>query len=87
MKQVFNGLHILKGYDTIGFPYGDQRTQLVPRMKGTNGYQIHRIRTAWMWAEPCGDYYLPGYGTFCSAPAIRDGAYDVRYDYFGLVDD
>lgn len=106
MNQTFNGLHILNGYDTIGFPYSDQGTQFAQRMKGTNGYQVRNIRTAWkntlidtiivenkekysgawMWAEPCSEDYLPGYGTFCSAPAIREGAYDVRYDYFPLGD-
>lgn len=105
MNQVFHGLHILNGYDTIGFPYSDQGSQFAQRMTGKN-HPIDKIREAWkntlidtiivetkekysgawMWAEPCSEDYLPGYGTFCSAPVIREGAYDVRYGSFALVD-
>nr|WP_292421305.1 DUF6345 domain-containing protein [Methanoregula sp.] len=106
MEQVFSGLHILNGFDTIGFPYSNQGTQFAQRMKGANGYYIEKIRNAWrntlidtinvaekekysgawMWAEPCSEDYLPGYGKFCSAPIMVNGAPDVRYEYFNLVE-
>jgi hypothetical protein len=106
MKPVFKDLHILNGYDTVGYPYSSQGTQFAQRMKG-DGYLIHTIRNAWrktleytintedeahingayMWAEPCGDDYLPGYGKFCSKPTIIAYEYDIRYDRFDCVED
>jgi PKD repeat protein len=42
-----------------------------------------RYYGAWMWAEPCGSDYLPGYGSFCPAPTIDGyGEYDIQYDKF-----
>jgi PKD repeat protein len=104
LKPVFKGLHILNGYDTVGFPYSNQGTQFAQRMKG-DGYPIHTIRSAWsetlrdtinvadkayysgawMWAEPCSEDHLPGYGTFCSAPTINEGEFDIHYERFYLV--
>jgi hypothetical protein len=37
---------------------------------------------AWMWADPCGDDYFPGYGDFCAAPTITDGVPSIQYDKF-----
>ena len=104
-KPVFNGLHILNGYDTVGWLYSSQGSQFAERMKG-DGYQPETIRDAWkntlkntinvndayyngawMWAEPCGEDYLPGYGpgTFCSAPEKVGGNYDISYGSFDCV--
>lgn len=40
---------------------------------------------AWMWADPCGEDYLPGYGKFCHAPSMTEGEYDIQYLLFNLV--
>jgi len=37
---------------------------------------------AWMWAEPCSNDYLPGYGSFCSAPVKENGNYNIGYKKF-----
>jgi PKD repeat protein len=102
-KPVFNGLHILNGYDTIAWLDDDQGTQFAQRMTG-DGYSVETIRDAWkttlkntinaddtyyngawMWAEPCKDDYLPGYGKFCSAPIVEGNGYNVSYGYFDCV--
>lgn len=35
-----------------------------------------------MWAEPCGGDFLPGYGSFCSAPVKENGNYNISYKKF-----
>jgi hypothetical protein len=40
---------------------------------------------AWLWAEPCDEDYLPGYGKFCSSPKMSGGQYDVQYDIFNIM--
>jgi PKD repeat protein len=107
LKPIFNGLHILNGYDTVGHPYSSQGTQFAQRMKGIWGGNPVTIRNAWkatledtidtddeayingayMWAEPCGEDYLPGYGKFCSKPIKENGNYNVTYDLFDCVED
>jgi hypothetical protein len=37
---------------------------------------------AWMWAEPCDEDYLPGYGEFCPAPKKENGNYNITYKKF-----
>jgi hypothetical protein len=97
-ESVFDGLHILMGFDTIGQVNEDIGPQFVERMRGGTyqgtPYQVYKIRDAWMytlkntiddpairgaymWAEPCAEDRLPGYGTFCSQPTS-----DIRYYSF-----
>ena len=83
-ETVFNGVHIINGYDTLGnleATQGGKYAQMLTR----DGYPPMTIRTAWQqmlketlhsatyrgawkWAEPCKDDYLPGFGAYCPAP-------------------
>jgi PKD repeat protein len=88
-KSVFNGLHILMGFDTIGVEGAEQGSQFAQRMTGDGLYSApFSIRDAWretlqdtieddsvkgayMWADPSGDDYLAGFGTF--REPVNDG--------------
>jgi len=83
-KSVFNGVHIVNGFDTDGLLYEGQGTTYVEMLTGDGGgYDRMKIRDAWkymlqetinkpyvsgayMWADPCEDDYLPGFGDYCS---------------------
>jgi hypothetical protein len=103
-ESVFNGLHILNGFDTQGLLYPYQGTKYAQMLTGTGGgYDRKSIKTAWremlqetidkgsikggyMWANPCGNDYLPGFGEYCSAPTKNDqGEYDLIWDNFACI--
>ncbi len=103
-ESVFNGLHILNGFDTKGLLYPYQGTIYAQMLTGTGGgYDRKSIRTAWremlqetinknyvtgayMWADPCGNDFLPGFGEYCSAPTKNGlGEYDPEWDNFVCV--
>ena len=100
-ETVFNGVHIVNGYDTHGSLKVDQGVTYAEMMTGQGGGNPRmKIRDAWknmlketihdagykgayMWADPCGDDYLPGFGDYCSAPTIDgSGNYDIHWDNF-----
>jgi len=45
--SVFDGAHIIMGFDTWGRPHRDQGPQFVERMRGQDGYYATKIRYAW----------------------------------------
>jgi len=51
--SVFDGVHIIMGFDTDGIPKTDQGPQFVERMRGGtyqgNPYIVTKIRDAWMY--------------------------------------
>ena len=101
-ESVFDGLHILMGYETVGQIDEDTGPQFVERMKGGTyqgtQYVVTPIRYAWrdtlrstvqngtlwgayMWADPSGDDYLPGYGLF-TEPVKTNEHYTVYWEHF-----
>jgi len=100
-ESMFNGLHILNGFDTMGLLYDYQGTKYAQMLTGTGGgYDRKSIRTAWremlqetiekneingayMWANPCSNDFLPGFGDYCSAPTKSGlGEYDITWMNF-----
>jgi PKD repeat protein len=99
-KSVFNGLHILMGFDTEGKLGQDQGGQFAKRMTGSGLYPVpQKIRDAWkktlqytiddtsvkgadMWAEPCENDYLPGFGSFKDPVKNSEGHYDTQWESF-----
>jgi PKD repeat protein len=103
--SVFDGLHILMSYETIGQIDEDTGPQFVERMKGGTyqgtPYLVTPIRYAWLftlqdtvhnstlwgaykYAEPSGDDYLPGYGTF-TEPVKNNGQYTIHWEHFQCI--
>jgi len=101
-ESVFDGLHILMGFDTTGLVNEDTGPQFVERMRGGTyqgtPYQVYSIRDSWkltlqdtlqdsslkgayMWADPSGDDYLPGYGPF-EEPTKSNGEYLFNWSSF-----
>lgn len=100
--SVFDGAHIIMGFDTWGKPHRDQGSQFVARMRGES-YLVVPIRHAWkftiqditqdsslkggyVWAQPTQDDYLPGYGDF-KEPVKTNGQYVINWTYFVCVPD
>ena len=104
-ESVFDGLHILLSYDTMGLDYDDIGSQFVERMKGgTYGgeqYPVTRIWEAWrdtlqetiqnsaikgayMYADPCKNDYLPGFGPF-EEPVENNGEYTIHWENFACI--
>lgn len=49
--------------------------------------QRSEIKGAYMWAYPCGNDYLPGFGEYCSAPTKNgQGEYDISWMNFECDD-
>ncbi|OPY36106.1 MAG: PKD domain protein [Methanoregula sp. PtaU1.Bin051] len=104
-KSLFNGLHILMGYDTIGLEAQYQGSQFADRMTGSGIYPVpEKIRDAWkkmlkdtinddsiwgayMWADPSGDDYLPGFGSFYKPTKDGSGQYTIYWDHFNCQRD
>ncbi|MBN1433035.1 MAG: hypothetical protein JW931_09730, partial [Methanomicrobiaceae archaeon] len=98
-ESVFDGLHILLGFDTYGAIAPDQGSQFVNRMTGTGTYDETQIRGAWretlkhtiddasingayMWADPSGNDYLPGFGQYYKPVKDGSGHYAIQWEYF-----
>lgn len=102
-KSVFNGLHILMGFDTIGLEGENQGSQFAERMTGSGIYPASvSIREAWeftlkdtirdesykgayMWAEPCKDDFLPGFGNFNEPVKEGNGQYMTNWSSFECI--
>lgn len=102
-ESVFNGVHIVNGFDTHGLLYEGQGTKYAQKLAGSGVEDRTAIRDAWretlqetidkeyvkgayMWANPCGDDYLPGFGDYCSAPVRNNqGAYDITWRNFNCT--
>jgi PKD repeat protein len=86
--SVFNGLHILNGFNSDGELRAGQGTLYVNKMTGGGGgneikksiiqswketlqesINLENISGGYMWAEPCEDDFLPGFGDYCPAPS------------------
>jgi hypothetical protein len=100
-KPVFNGVHILMGYDTHGLEGENQGSQFAQRMTASGSYfYASSIRDSWrqmlqstihdqsykgayMWAEPCSNDFLPGFGGSCQNP-MKDsnGQYTIYWETF-----
>jgi PKD repeat protein len=104
-ESVFDGLHILMGFDTVGQIDEDTGPQFVERMRGGTyqgtPYAVTKIRNAWeytlqatvqnstlwgayMYADPSGDDYLPGYGPF-TEPVKTNGQYTIHWEHFQCI--
>jgi PKD repeat protein len=61
-ESVFNGLHILMGFDTTGLLTMDQGTQFADRMMGNGTYYKDTIREAWAntLIQTIDPYYIKG---------------------------
>lgn len=98
-ESVFNGLHILMGFDTIGLESAIRSVQFAERMTGSNNYDETQIRDAWkyalkdtidkvhikgayMWADPSGEDYLPGFGEFSKPVKDGSGQYTIHWGSF-----
>ena len=99
-KSVFNGLHILLGFDTVALEGENQGSQFAQRMTGGGIYPVSvSIREAWeytlkdtirdasykgayMWAEPCKDDYLPGFGSYHDPLKDSNGHYSINWTSF-----
>lgn len=45
------------------------------------------IKGAYIWANPCGNDYLPGFGDYCPAPTKDgQGEYDITWLNFDCLD-
>ncbi len=102
-ESVFNGVHIVNGFDTHGLLYDGQGTKYAQKLTGDGAEDRKPIRTAWretlqetinkeyikgayMWANPCGSDYLPGFGDYCSAPTKGgQGDYDITWRNFNCT--
>lgn len=104
-ESVFDGLHILMGFDTTGLVNENTGPQFIERMRGGTyqgtTYLVRNIRDSWrltmqntlqesslrgayMWADPSGDDYLPGYGPF-EEPTTTNGEYTIHWDNFQCI--
>jgi hypothetical protein len=99
-NSVFDGVHIINGFDTDGLLYDGQGSTYAQKLTGSGGESRKPIRDAWretlqetigkdyikgayMWANPCGNDYLPGFGGYCPVPTKdNDGNYDIYWDNF-----
>jgi PKD repeat protein len=99
--SVFNGLHILNGFDTDALLYEGQGTTYAQILTGNGGgYDRKPIRNAWrlmlqesinkeyisgayMWADPCGSDYLPGFGNYSSA--ATENVSGIHYGNFTCI--
>jgi len=99
-KPVFDGVHIVNGFDTEGFLTPDQGAIYADLLTGSGAYDLYSIRDAWkwtlkftlneesvrgayMWADYCGNDYLPGFGNYCSEPMKNSlGQYQIWWDNF-----
>lgn len=104
-KSVFDGLHILMAFDTIGVEGMNQGSQFAQRMTGDGIYPVpEKIREAWMktlkdtindvsvkgaymYAEPSGEDFLPGFGTFREPVKDSNGQYSIAWDNFNCSRD
>jgi PKD repeat protein len=104
-ETMFNGVHIVNGFDTDGLLYDGQGTKNAQMLTGIGGgYDRKSIRVAWrlmlqetidkdyikgayMWADPCGDDYLPGFGNYCASPPTKNenGNYDITWRNFNCT--
>ncbi|MCK9631897.1 MAG: PKD domain-containing protein [Methanoregula sp.] len=104
-ESVFNGVHIVNGFDTHGLLYEGQGTKYAQMLTGLGGgYDRMKIRDAWrmtlqetinkeyikgayMWANPCGNDYLPGFGDYCTSSPTKDqnGNYDIEWENFECI--
>ena len=102
-ESLFNGLHILMGFDTKGAINLNQGSQFADRMTGTGIYIVpEKIRDAWMltlqytindasikgaymWADPSGEDYLPGFGSFMKPVKDSNRQYTLHWDSFECV--
>jgi len=102
-KSVFNGLHILMGFDTEGKLGPDQGGQFAKRMTGGGLYPAPvsisdawkytlqntvddtSVKGAYMWAEPCMDDYLPGFGSFSEPTKDSNGQYTINWTSFECI--
>ena len=103
-ESVFNGLHILNGFDTMGLLYDYQGTKYAQMLTGTGGgYDRTNVRDAWrrmlketinkdhikgayMWANPCSNDFLPGFGDYSDPVKNGQGEYDIYWDNFNCLD-
>lgn len=105
-KSVFNGLHILMGFDTIGILENNQGAQFAQRMTGSGLYPTIKIRESWrttlkdtindvsimgayMYADPSGEDYLPGFGNGTYFEPVKDssGKYNITWENFNCSRD
>jgi PKD repeat protein len=101
-ESVFDGVHIVNGFDTIALLYEGQGTKYAQKLTGIGGGESRKpIRTAWretlqetinkesikgayMWANPCGSDYLPGFGEYCTSFPTKNGGgnYNISWRNF-----
>ncbi|OPY39273.1 MAG: PKD domain protein [Methanoregula sp. PtaU1.Bin051] len=72
----------LKGGIFEGQPYQVRNIRDAWRMTLEDTIDRTDYFGASMWAEPCGNDYLPGYGSFCSAPSAS-----IQYEKFDCKTD
>jgi hypothetical protein len=101
-RSVFNGLHILMGFDSEAREGEYQGSQFADRMTGSDIYDNTKIRESWMktlqstinkeyirgaymWAEPSGEDYFPGFGIFQEPEKNAAGVYDIHGESFNCI--